>query len=191
MGIHLAYHESRANRVIHGACIPFELFAIVLLLSQVRIAGLPFALIALAFVGIVYLRTDLLIGAAMIALLLGLTLAAHVTSPVPSIAAVALSVAIFATTFLIQLRVGHGIYEAGVDNTDCNLGEFWETKNPVPLLLVFYFHLAHLILSLGYRPELKAQVEDVRTAELAALRSRAGACMMAGGSRSVVPGKSA
>ena len=77
-------------------------------------------------------------------------------------------------SFVIQTRVGHGVFEHGLDDTDHNLAELARTKNPVPILLVFYYHLVEVLFALGYRPALAREMAKHRAAELARMASQNG-----------------
>lgn len=37
--------------------------------------------------------------------------------------------------------------------------EFHTTRNPIPLILIFYYHVVELVLLVGYKPELKKEIE--------------------------------
>jgi uncharacterized membrane protein YGL010W len=175
MGVHEAYHLSRANRLVHWLCIPIELFAVVKLLTLIPAAPIALgalgrldaALVVIALVGLVYLAADLPAGALMTACLLGLRqLAPFVTSGSLAIDA-AIAVAAFVVPFVVQTRVGHGIFEQGIDDTAMNLAELRRTRDPVPILLVFFYHLVEILFALGYRPALRLAMEGFRAAELA------------------------
>jgi uncharacterized membrane protein YGL010W len=79
-------------------------------------------------------------------------------------------VALFAAAFVVQTRVGHGVFEEGVDDTEKNLAELRRTKNPIPIVLVFFYHLVEVLLAAGYRPALRAAVERYRAEELSLLQ---------------------
>jgi hypothetical protein len=72
MGVHEAYHLARPNRVVHWIAIPIELAAAAKLLSLAKIGPIDLALVAIVVLGAIYLATDLLGGALMIGLLVGL-----------------------------------------------------------------------------------------------------------------------
>jgi uncharacterized membrane protein YGL010W len=162
MGVHEAYHLDPTNRLIHWMCIPIELAAVVKLVGLVPFpVGL--SLIVIALVGAIYLVADLVGGAAMVGLLLALrALALPLTSGSVALDAV-LAAATFAAAFVFQTRVGHSVFERGVDDTAMNLAELARTKNPIPTLLVFAYHALEL---LGYRPALWARVAQHRADEL-------------------------
>ena len=166
MGVHEAYHLDPTNRLIHWICIPVELAAVVKLLGLVP-TPIDLGLVAIALVGIVYCAADRGAGLAMVLLLLALRLGVSaLTTGAPALdGAVALSA--FALAFAFQTRVGHGVYERGLDDTAMNLAEFRRTRNPIPLLLVFYYHPLELLFALGYRPELAATMHVHRARELA------------------------
>lgn len=167
MGVHNAYHRALANRLIHWAAIPLELWAVVALLSYLRLGPLgDGALVALVLISPIYLATEPVLGALMIASLAGgRAIALHAFGDRPVWGAIGAAV-VFAVTFFVQVRVGHGVFEDGRDDTNMNLAELRATKNPIPILLVFYYHLVDLALVAGYRPSLRREIDAVTTAEL-------------------------
>jgi uncharacterized membrane protein YGL010W len=78
-----------------------------------------------------------------------------------------LAAAVFAVAFTVQTRIGHGVFERGIDDTEMNLAELARTKNPIPILLVFAYHGLELLFAAGYRPAISARVEEHRRGELA------------------------
>ncbi len=169
MGVHQAYHLSPVNRLIHWICIPIELAAVLELFALVP-APLDLSLLAIVAVGAVYLAADVIGGAAMIALMLGLrALTLPWTTGRPVLDGVVAALA-FGAAFAFQTRIGHGVFERGVDDTALNLGELAETRNPIPTLLVFAYHGFELLFALGYRPGLARAITRHRNAELGRMR---------------------
>jgi uncharacterized membrane protein YGL010W len=116
--------------------------------------------------------TDVVAGALMLGALLGLWRLALVATT-GSVAMDCIgAVGAFVAAFVVQTRVGHGVFERGIDDTDDNLRELARTKNPVPILLVFYYHLVEVLFAAGYRPALRREMEAHRDAMAAALRAR-------------------
>lgn len=166
MGVHEAYHLDPTNRRIHWVCIPVELAAVLKLLALVP-SPIDLGLVAIAAVGLVYLAADRMGGLAMVLLLLALWLAASaLTTGSPALDGV-VALGAFALAFAFQTRVGHGVYEHGLDDTAMNLADFRRTRNPIPLLLVFYYHALELLFAAGYSPELAATMHAHRARELA------------------------
>lgn len=166
MGVHEAYHLDPTNRRIHWICIPIELAAVVKLIAAIP-APVDLGVLAIALVGLLYVLADALAGTCMVVLLLVLR---AVVTPLTTGSALLdslLAVTVFATAFTIQTRLGHGVFERGIDDTEMNLAEFARTKNPIPLLLVFAYHGLELLFAAGYRPALSARVEEHRRGELA------------------------
>jgi uncharacterized membrane protein YGL010W len=73
---------------------------------------------------------------------------------------------VFAVAFVVQTRLGHGVFERGIDDTAMNLAELARTKDPIPILLVFAYHTLELLFAAGYRPALHTEVERYRGLEL-------------------------
>ncbi len=169
MGVHEAYHQRWENRVLHWVCIPFELWAVVKLLSLVPLfASVDLAMLVIVLVAPVYLLTDMLMGAIMIAFLASCWWTTPFVLPDHALWGAGVAVAVFAVTFGAQVGIGHRI--EGRDDTDKNLAELARTKNPIPILLVFYYHLVELFLAAGYRPTLAAAIRAHTEHELASIR---------------------
>ncbi len=168
MGVHEAYHLDATNRLIHWLCIPLELAALVKLLTLVP-SPLDPSLVAIVVVGAVYVAADAVGGALMTLLLLGLRALVMALGSGSVALDAAVAAGLFACAFVFQTRVGHGIFERGLDDTAMNLAEFRRTKNPIPLLLVFYYHALELLFAAGYRPTVAATMHAHRARELARL----------------------
>jgi uncharacterized membrane protein YGL010W len=167
MGIHQAYHLSAVNRLLHWICIPLELWSILVALSLIRVGSVDLALLAILAVAPIYLATERVIGSLMVLVLFaGWWLAHRAFDGSSASLALISSVLLFAVTFGVQVRVGHGIFEGGRDDTGKNLAELARTRNPIPLVLVFYYHLVELVLAAGYRPQLKREIDRFTLAEL-------------------------
>lgn len=179
MGVHEAYHLDGRNRLVHWLAILVELVMVVKLLSLARVEGvglgplgtLDLSLVVLAAVGLVYVAADVVAGLLMVALLLGLRGVALRFTTGSGVADAAIAVVVFVVAFTIQTRVGHGVFEKGVDDTEKNIAELRRTKNPIPILLVFYYHLVELLFAAGYRPKLRAAMERHRDEELARIEN--------------------
>lgn len=60
-------------------------------------------------------------------------------------------------TFVLKLTRG---FEANArDDTNKNIKEFYATRNVIPLLLIFYYHVVELVLMSGYKPELAKEIQ--------------------------------
>jgi uncharacterized membrane protein YGL010W len=172
MGVHEAYHLDRTNRVIHWICIPIEIAAVLKLAGLVP-GPIDVDLVLIAAVGALYVAADLLGGALMVALLVLLRAIVHPwTTGSPALDAVTATGALVAA-FVFQTRVGHGVFERGVDDTAMNLAELGRTKNPIPTLLIFAYHGFELLFALGYRPALWEAIERHRAVELMRMRADA------------------
>ena len=173
MGVHEAYHQSRANRIVHWVCIPLQLLGVIELLSQVRFASIDLALIAIAVVGALYVVAEMVAGVLMIVGMLGLWAAAGRLTTGSSLVDAGLAAALLVAAFVFQTRVGHNVYEHGVDDTAMNVAELRRTKNPIPILLIFFYHLVELLFALGYRPALQREVARHQETERARLATTA------------------
>jgi uncharacterized membrane protein YGL010W len=169
MGVHEAYHRSAGNRIVHWACIPLQLLGVIEVLSQVRHGSLDLALVAIAAVGALYIAADVVAGALMVVFLLALWAAAGRVTTGSAWLDAGLGAALLVAAFVFQTRVGHDVYERGVDDTAMNLAELRRTRNPVPILLIFFYHLVEILFAAGYRPALRRQVAAAEEAERARL----------------------
>lgn len=166
MGVHEAYHLDRTNRIIHWVCIPIELAAALKVLAALP-APVDLALVAIGLVGLVYLLTDLAAGALMVLLLLALRSLVLPLTTGWRVVDVAVALLTFGAAFVFQTRIGHGIFEQEIDDTEKNVAELRRTGNPIPILLVFFYHALELLFAMGYRPALREGMERHRAAELA------------------------
>eukprot|EP01006_Ploeotia_vitrea_P010751 TRINITY_DN27987_c0_g1_i1.p1 TRINITY_DN27987_c0_g1~~TRINITY_DN27987_c0_g1_i1.p1 ORF type:complete len:312 (-),score=129.61 TRINITY_DN27987_c0_g1_i1:61-996(-) len=67
---------------------------------------------------------------------------------------------LFLGALFAQVIIGHGFFEDdAADDTADNLREFRATLNPVPLLLIYWYHLVDLMMLLGYKPVLREHIE--------------------------------
>jgi uncharacterized membrane protein YGL010W len=169
MGVHEAYHRSSANRWMHWLCIPIELAGVVKMASLVPLGPIDLAWPAIGLVALVYLATDVVAGVLMLALLAGLHGVVALGTTGSMAGDLLASLILFVVPFVLQTRVGHGVFERGLDDTAMNLAELRRTKDPIPILLVFEYHLVELLFAAGYRPALRSEMEAHRDAEVARL----------------------
>jgi uncharacterized membrane protein YGL010W len=147
MGIHQAYHRSLANKVIHGVCIPVQLWGFVHLLTTVIN---PF--FAVLLFAPLYLLCDVVAGASFSVFLLALSFvgsdAHYLWGPV-----------VFVVANLVQTKLGHSLEEGRRDDTPKNMTEFKRSKNPIPLLLIFFYHWVEVLFFFGFKPDVKREVD--------------------------------
>eukprot|EP00994_Dinema_validum_P009502 NODE_944_length_1214_cov_94.877253_g711_i0.p1 GENE.NODE_944_length_1214_cov_94.877253_g711_i0~~NODE_944_length_1214_cov_94.877253_g711_i0.p1 ORF type:complete len:240 (-),score=54.13 NODE_944_length_1214_cov_94.877253_g711_i0:151-870(-) len=168
MGVHYAYHQSPGNELVHLLMIPLELFAFILLFSCVPMPPGTWDLAKLVILGLapIYLLTEVLCGGLFVALLFGLRAAALSLPTTDPLVRLGVAVAAFVVPFVVQTQIGHRCLEPkGRDDTQKNVAEFTLTHNPIPLLLIFYYHLVALLFQLGYRPALRKQIATHTQAE--------------------------
>ena len=165
MGVHEAYHLDPINRIIHWICIPIELCAVLKLLDALP-GPLDVGILAILSVGAVYLAADLAAGVLMVLLLLALRAFATTLTTGTPVHDAGLAIVTFVAAFVFQTRVGHGVFEQEIDDTEKNVAELRRTGNPIPILLVFYYHLLELLFAAGYRPALCRAIEEHRADEL-------------------------
>lgn len=159
MGVHLAYHQSSMNRLIHFICFPCQLIGLLKLLSLLPSMGeWDVSLLLIIALSPIFILPEMLSGMLMVVLFMGLR---FVALELPgSWVGLLMGVLFFAISFTIQTEIGHKVFEEnGRDDTEKNINELLETKNPIPFLLVFYYHVLNLLLLFGYRPKLKEEIE--------------------------------
>ena len=173
MGVHEAYHTHPLNRWMHWLCIPLELWAVVKLASLVELGGIDLAMVLIAILAPVYVLAEPLLGAVMVAFLVGCWRVATWVLPAQPIVGAIVAVVVFAASFGLQVAVGHGVFEAGRDDTKQNLAELARTKNPIPIVLVFFYHLVEIALAAGYRPALAREIHGHTEREQTRMRAAA------------------
>ena len=78
-------------------------------------------------------------------------------------------VVVFALGNVVQTRVGHSFEPRGRDDTHINMAEFRRTMNPVPLVLIFYYHWVEIFFAFGYAKDAHAEMAAARDKTLKAL----------------------
>lgn len=133
MGKHEAFHTNIVNKVFHALMIPCQLWGVLHLAScGLNLIGLSsfWFLFALAPV---FLLCDVISGGAFVGFLFALSF-------IKSEAHFLWGPAIFVVANLIQTKIGHGFEPQGHDDTQINIAELKKSKNPIPILLIFYYH---------------------------------------------------
>lgn len=165
MGVHEAYHLDARNRLIHWLCIPLELWSVLKLGTLIQFMGLNLGFVLFLAASAVYIAADVVMGMAMAFFLFILLCVCVYLDLGPVWAEAMLAVVVFSASFLVQTKVGHDVFQAGVDDTRQNLEELKQSKNPIPILLIFFYHLVEIFFALGFRKDLRAQVEAFRDLE--------------------------
>ena len=163
MGIHLAFHRNPSNIFIHALFSVMNAWAILLIAFPFQIPGLSLfsnpidgAMLVLVTTFFIYALMDF--GAALL-----VTLLFAVTYPLceptmqflggSTLYMIALGVFLTFLALAIQVFIGHGIAEKGIDDAVDNFKELFETKNPLFIMLLpFYTYLDLLFLG-GYKPK--------------------------------------
>eukprot|EP01063_Lacrimia_lanifica_P008305 TRINITY_DN15374_c0_g1_i1.p1 TRINITY_DN15374_c0_g1~~TRINITY_DN15374_c0_g1_i1.p1 ORF type:complete len:217 (+),score=87.30 TRINITY_DN15374_c0_g1_i1:61-711(+) len=174
MGVHMAYHTSQVNEALHKLLIPVQVFAILRVLSAVVLfearAGLPvdLAVVFIVATAPLYLCADVAAGALYVVMQVLLWMD---RGAVPLYAAPLL----FVGALLVQTQIGHRFFEPqGRDDTRDNLAEFGKRGyNPVPLLLVYFYHTVDLLFISGYGAEQLKVVESYKRKHLSTLEKGA------------------
>jgi uncharacterized membrane protein YGL010W len=169
MGVHEAYHTHPLNRWMHWLCIPLELWAVVKLASLASFGSFDLALVLITVLAPIYILAEPLLGSLMVGFLVGCWRLATWLLPESPIVGAVVAVVVFAVTFGLQVAVGHGVFEQGRDDTKANLEELARTKNPIPIVLVFFYHLVEIALAAGYRPALARAIRGHTEREVAAM----------------------
>lgn len=169
MGFHLAFHMGTANNILHKTTIPWIVTGILQILRQISLPGVGWnagqAYCAALGLG-AYARAEPLLGLTFSALQYGIYLAITDYLPYEGWSGAGVGLGIFAVALAMQVGIGHHVLEPdGRDDAHINGEEFKRTKNPVPLVMVFYYHWCHLWFLMGYRPALWARISAVRSAQ--------------------------
>ena len=154
MGNHDAFHQSIPNKLIHALMIPVQLWGIVHLVSAL-INPLWFLLA----ISPVYVLCDAVSGASFVLFL-------YIISFIRSDTHFLWGAVMFVVANLIQTKIGHSFEIGGRDDTAINIAELKKTKNPVPTLLIFYYHWVEAFLMFGYRSDIKLEVARARAEQL-------------------------
>jgi uncharacterized membrane protein YGL010W len=161
MGQHYAYHRSATNRYIHWLMIPLELMGVLALLTALPsfvihpLLGNVVSCSVILAVTVLYVRTEPLCGLSAGILLFALQACFCFSFDTWFLDTfyirILVGVFLFLGPNLFQTQIGHGVFE-GRDDTALNLSDFVNSKDVVPLLLIFYYHWVEAILLTGYRP---------------------------------------
>jgi hypothetical protein len=149
--------QSLPNKIIHGIMIPLQLWGVLHLVSFFLRALALSSIWFLLAVAPVFLLCDWVIGGSFVVFLFVLTLVEPRTH-------VLWGPAVFVAANLFQTKIGHSLEERGRDDTALNLAEFKRTRNPIPLMLIFFYHWAEIWFLAGYRKDLAAEVARAREA---------------------------
>ena len=175
MGIHMAFHREPWNIAIHAFWSVMNAWAVLLIFYPLEIPGVSFY--------------GLTLNGATLALLLAFSFYAFVDIPAALLTVsfyvltyplcgflfiyfdgswlLMVGAGIFLTFFslAIQVYIGHGIAEEGIDDAFDNFKEFFVSRNPLYLALLPLYTFLDLMFRLGYRPKTARFVEEI-TAEL-------------------------
>ena len=168
MGIHLAFHRDPTNIFIHGVFSLLNAWAVLLIAFPFSFFGLELfgvpidmAMVTLGLIFFVYARMEVLTAV--------LVTAAYAATypfcgPVMEwlggsvLWMVVLGVVLTFLSLAIQVIIGHGVAEKGIDDAIENFKELFETKNPLYIALLPFYTYLDLMFMLGYRPKLAAYV---------------------------------
>jgi len=164
MGIHLAFHQNGTNIFLHAVFSIVNAWAVLLIMFPFQIPGLTIASIpvdlAMVTLGLVFIiyalmdfRTSVLVTAAYA---LTYPLCAPMMEWLGGSAWLMVALGVFLTFFAlaVQVFIGHGISEKGLDDATDNFKELFETKNPLYISVLPFYTYLDLLFMLGYRPEL-------------------------------------
>lgn len=171
MGVHLAFHQDPTNVAIHALFSIVNAWAILLIaypfsVFGLSIAGIPIdmAMVTLLFMFLVYARMEP--GGAILT-----TVLFAATYPLcqptfellneSTLLMVLLGVVLTVAALAIQVFIGHGIAEKGIDDAMENFAETFETMNPIYIALLPFYTYLDLMLRAGYRPSLARIINDM------------------------------
>ncbi len=168
MGIHLAFHRDPMNIFIHGIFSLLNAWAVLLIAYpfsafgfQVAGVSIDMAMVTLALVFIIYARMEILTAVVVTA---AYASTYPLCSPVmewmggSTLWMVLLGIVLTFVSLAIQVFIGHGIAEEGIDDAIENFKELFQSKNPLYIALLPFYTYLDLMFMLGYRPKLAAYV---------------------------------
>lgn len=175
MGVHLAFHRNPINIAIHALLSIVNAWAILLIAYPFDLFGLSvmnipidMAIVTLAAMFIVYARMELggaIVTTALFAATYPLCQPTFELLDESTVLMLLLGLALTILALAVQVFIGHGIAEKGIDDALENFAETLETKNPVYIALLPFYTYLDLMFMIGYRPKQARFVDDI-TSEL-------------------------
>jgi uncharacterized membrane protein YGL010W len=170
MGVHMAFHRAPSNIAIHALWSLVNAWALLLIAYPLKLPalGLDGALLLLGAGFVLYALIDVTTAVlASAAYGVGYLACPLVMSMVggSALAMVSLGVLLTVVALAIQVYIGHGIAERGIDDARDNFQELFRTGNPVYVMLLPAYTYLDLLFRLGYRRDVARFVADV-TGEL-------------------------
>lgn len=167
MGNHLAYHRNKINNAVHLICIPAIVYGLLIVMSVIdSVTSISVTVGLLLVLGIVFLLVDIIVGAVVVALLF--FAAFQLSNPSEALVfSLVVGLVWMIGPFVVQTQVGHRVFEdEGRDDTEINIKEFRETLNPIPLVLIFFYHAMEVAMLLGYKKESYNRILGYRDAKM-------------------------
>ncbi|MAZ89485.1 MAG: hypothetical protein CL693_17775 [Cellvibrionaceae bacterium] len=175
MGVHLAFHQDPINIAIHAIFSIVNAWAILLIaypfsLFDIAVFNLSINMAIVTLIGMFVIYSCMDVGGAVVTTALfsatyplcqpAFELLQESTS-LMVISGIVLTIAALA----VQVFIGHGISEKGIDDATENFAETLETKNPIYIALLPFYTYLDLMFMVGYRPQQARIVADI-TSEL-------------------------
>jgi uncharacterized membrane protein YGL010W len=166
MGVHMAFHRQPINIAIHALWSLVNAWALLLIAYPLQIPALNLdgALLLLGAAFVLYALIDVATAVlTSVVYTLGYLACPFVMSMVggSALAMVALGALLTAIALAVQVYIGHGVAERGVDDARENFQELFRTGNPVYLMLLPAYTYLDLLFRLGHRKDLARFVADV------------------------------
>jgi len=188
MGIHLAFHRDPMNIFLHALFPVFNALGVLMICYPFFIdvpgnlsllpQSLSLALLVLAGSFFIYALIDLL--AAILVSLPVLLLYPLCQWSFEALGQSVLwmtcaGIAVFFVALWIQVGIGHKICEEGIGDEEENIAELFESKNPIPFIVLPVYTILDLLFMLGYRKTLSTFIwkmtDELRPKLLAQLQS--------------------
>jgi uncharacterized membrane protein YGL010W len=161
MGIHLAFHRDPMNIFLHAVFPVFNALGILLIcypffIEIPMLAEQPFsiALVVLAGSFLIYALVDVLAAALVsgpVLLLYPVCQWSFELLDASILYMFALGTGMFLFALWVQVGIGHKVCENGLGDEEENIAELFESKNPIPFVLLPVYTLLDLLFMLGYR----------------------------------------
>lgn len=152
--IHRMYHKSIANQITHFIGTPLQLFSFIKLFSLFNFngtalgTGCNLGLLFIAFLAFVYCRIHLFIGLFVtVYLVLSWYVASYILWSSLWYVNILIAAAFFILGVLIQVGVGHKILQKQKTNLETEFAEFFQTRDPMIIILIFFFPFLDLFMT--------------------------------------------
>jgi uncharacterized membrane protein YGL010W len=151
---HRSYHMNKANQIAHFIGTPLQLFAFIKFFTlgyfsgTILGTGCNLGLLLVTFLAVIYCRIHLFIGIATTFYLIGCWYVASYVLWTPIwYENLLIATGFFIAGVIIQVGIGHKIIQKQDTNLSAEFAEFFQTRDPMIFVLIFFFPFLDLFLS--------------------------------------------